>query len=698
MQDKISIIVVNYNGKQYLNDCLNSLLNIEKNDIEIEIIMVDNLSQDGSITFVKERFPEVKIIENNVNNFVNALNLCIKESKSDYIAFLNNDTKVERGWLKGLLEVVQKDKQIGAVQSKILFSEEKRINSVGVEEVEDFYFRDIGFDEQDMGQYEEVKEINYCSGGSVLFRRDCIDDVGFFDEDFIMFFEDIDYSIRCRSRGWKMFYSPKSVVYHRYHGSASSELCDYLCSRNRLLCLAKHFPLRLPTSIKTSHFFLKGDKNSLYRSLIQAVKKLVEYNDTQTSINVLEELKGVVEEVFEPVTAYNFFSNLEILLGLRKLKIGVYDHAFHFAGGGQRYVAKMAEILKDKYEITYIASKDITTEKYREWFNIDLSNVKLKIIKIPFFEKLGRFFIDEGLVINEGENPFNRISEESINYDIFINANMLGKVRPLAIKSVFICHFPDRKKEKFFHVDKYDYLISNSTYTSYWIKKRWGLIPTHLFYPPVDMYNEHASPDKKKKIILSVARFETGGSKKQIELIKAFGDLTRKNKEIKENWKLILAGGNYPDNTYFDIVKKEVEAAQCNIELNPDTSYEELKELYTDASIFWHACGLNETNPHLIEHFGMTTVEAMQNYCVPIVIDGGGQREIVENNVNGFRFSTIKELLFYTQNVISDESLRRKIALSAFQSSHQFNFEIFKQRVFELFSEIEGEIRNSNPF
>jgi glycosyltransferase involved in cell wall biosynthesis len=146
------------------------------------------------------------------------------------------------------------------------------------------------------------------------------------------------------------------------------------------------------------------------------------------------------------------------------------------------------------------------------------------------------------------------------------------------------------------------------------------------------------------------------------------------------------------------MIEKEIEDAQCNIELKPNASYQEVKALFTDASIFWHACGLNEKAPHLIEHFGMTTVEAMQNYCVPIVIDGGGQREIVENTVSGFRFNTIKELLFYTQIVISDENLRRSLSLVAYQRSHQFNFEIFKKEVTDLFSEIEGEIRTVNVF
>jgi glycosyltransferase involved in cell wall biosynthesis len=89
----------------------------------------------------------------------------------------------------------------------------------------------------------------------------------------------------------------------------------------------------------------------------------------------------------------------------------------------------------------------------------------------------------------------------------------------------------------------------------------------------------------------------------------------------------------------------------------------------------------------------MTTVEAMQNYCVPIVIDGGGQAEIVEHGVSGFRFNTIKELLCYTVKVINDENLRKNLAVKAYERSHQFNSEVFKRSALELFSEIELNLR-----
>lgn len=698
MKGLLSVIVVNYNALKYLAPCFESLSRIDKNGYPLEIIMVDNLSQDGSVLAIRDKYPEIKIIENDVNNYTKALNLGIRSSIGDYVAILNPDTIVEKNWFTGILDIMSTDDRIGAVQSKILFSGKNAINSAGVEEVEDFYFRDIGFDEKDTGQYDKSREINFFSGGSVFFKRDCLVDVGGFDEDFVMYMEDVDYSIRCRDRGWRIFYSPQSIVYHKYHGLASSGLCEYYCSRNRMLLLGKRFPFKLPGSIKTSHFYLENDVKNLYHSLIQAMKKMAEYQPAEIIVRILDDLKDILPKVFGPRKAVNFFSQLEVVLGLRKIKVGIYDHAFHFAGGGQRYVAKLAEILQHEYDITYIANKDITLEKYKEWFDIDLSGCKLKIIKIPFFEKAGGYYIDEGIVINEKTNPFDIISRESMNYDIFINANMLSKVKPQSVLSIFICHFPDGEKEKYFSVDQYDYLFTNGDYTSFWLKKKWGLHSALRLYPPVDMYHGSEGSDGKSKVILSVCRFEPGGSKKQLEMIRAFCKLCERDQYVKKEWRFILAGGSTGDNFYFNKVKREINAINAaNIELMPNLTNPDILKLYGEASIFWHACGLGENDPQLIEHFGMTTVEAMQNYCVPIVINDGGQREIVEHEISGFLFSTEEELISWTLKVISDDDLRKRIAQGAYEKSHRFNADIFTKNALSFFSNIENRLRGGEP-
>jgi O-antigen biosynthesis protein len=698
VKDLISVIVVNYNALKYLVPCFASLSKIDKDGYSLEVIMVDNLSQDGSVSAIRDKFPEIKILENDVNNYTKALNLGIKSSIGNYVAVLNPDTIVEKNWFTGIIDIMAGDERIGVVQSKILFSDKNAINSVGVEEVEDFYFRDIGFDEKDVGKYDKSVEINFFSGCSVFFKRDCLTDVGGFDEDFMMYMEDVDYSIRCRDKGWRIFYSPQSIVYHKYHGLTSSELCEYYCSRNRILLLGKRFPFKLPGSIKTSHFYFKNDMENLYHSLIQAMKKMAEYQTTEIIVKILDDLKDIIPKVFGPRKAVNFFSQLEVVLDLRKIKVGIYDHAFHFVGGGQRYVAKLAETLQYKYDITYIANKDITLEKYKEWFDIDLSNCKLKIMKIPFFEKAGRYYIDEGIVINERTNPFDIISQESINYDIFINSNMLTKVKPLSVLSIFICHFPDGEKEKYFSADKYDYFLTNGDYTSFWLKQKWDLNPALRLYPLVDMYHGNEGSDGKSKVILSVSRFEPSGSKKQLEMVRAFCKLCERYRYVKKEWRFIIAGGGAGDNYYFNKVKREINAINAtNIELMPNLTNSDILKLYGEALIFWHACGLGENDPQLIEHFGMTTVEAMQNYCVPIVFNGGGQREIVEHEISGFLFSTEEELISWTLKVIDDDVLRKRIAQGAYEKSHRFNADIFTKSALSFFSNVENRLKGGEP-
>ena len=690
---KVSVVIVNHNGKDYLKTCLNSVYQTENKRHLAEVIVVDNCSTDDSVDFLKKSYSDVYLIRNNINNYVKAVNLGLNHASSDVIVLLNNDTFVNKNWVSELVNIMEQYPQAGVVQSKILFSDGQTLNSVGVEEIEHLYFRDSGFGEKDIGQYDSVKEIDFFSGGSVAIRRDCIKEVGFFDEDFIMFFEDIDYSIRCKKKGWKIYCAPKSVVHHKYHGTATSELSYYLCNRNRFLFIAKHYPSQLSSSIRTSHAYQNKDYSLLQSSLIEAAQVIISNHDKTIVQSTLSTLRDALLQIYESRHVYNFFSKLELMQGLRTTKIGIYDHAFHFSGGGQRYVAEMAKILQDKYDVTYIANKDVKLSQYMDWYNIDLSRCKLKIVKIPFFEKINEYTINESAVLFEDNNPFDIIGDESLNYDVFINANMLSKVKPQALYSIFVCHFPDNKRGRFFHVDDYNCIISNGSYTSSWIAKKWGLEPAHLLYPPVDMYNPVSNAGNKKNIILSVARFEVSGSKKQIEMAKAFANLARKDKVLMQSWTLVLAGGTFPGNPYFDKVKRLVESLHCNIELRPDVTYEELRALYRDAAIFWHACGLKEKDPHLVEHFGMTTVEAMQNFCVPVVIDGGGQREIVEHNVSGFRFRTVKQLQEHTKTLISDEVLRQTMAENAYNRSHNFNMDVFRAKLDEIFGDIEIELK-----
>ena len=296
--------------------------------------------------------------------------------------------------------------------------------------------------------------------------------------------------------------------------------------------------------------------------------------------------------------------------------------------------------------------------------------------------------IDPLAVTRRVENPFDPISKESGNYDIFVNNSMLEKVYPLSGVSVIICHFPERRRSSYFYADKYDYVVFNSLYTAEWIRKRWKIEPTTHIYPPVDFQGSGSLPEKEN-IILSVARFETGGSKQQLEMVKVFEGLNRVFSRESRGWRLVLVGGSTPENPYLEKIEKYLTSgAEKNIELRVNIPVSELEASYGRAKIFWHFCGLYQSDPALVEHFGMSIVEAMQNHCVPVVFDGGGQREIVEQGVSGFRFSSLKELKERTLDLMRDDNLRYKLSRGAYARGAIFTRETFIERVKELFGRI----------
>ncbi|MFH1245081.1 MAG: radical SAM protein, partial [Candidatus Omnitrophota bacterium] len=254
----VSIIVVNHNGRKLLTPCFDSLYNLNYCPADVEIILVDNCSRDGSVEYVRQAYPGVKIIENDINNYCRANNLGARHSSGKYIALLNNDTQVDKNWLVELLTVIKREGSIGAVGSKILFMD-GRLQSVGHQEYPGLYWVDQGFGEEDRGQYDTIREVASICGCSVLYRRSCLEEVGLLDEDFNMYLEDVDMSIRCRAKGWSLFIAPSSIIYHQLHGTSGDEDSARLAQeKNRLLLIAKHWPEKLAQSLAGREYFIKN--------------------------------------------------------------------------------------------------------------------------------------------------------------------------------------------------------------------------------------------------------------------------------------------------------------------------------------------------------------------------------------------------------------------------------------------------------
>ncbi len=684
-----SLIVVNYNGRRHLPGCLQSIAEQRYEQGAIEVILVDNGSQDDSLEYVRAAYPAVRIIENDENNFARALNAGVAASRGTFIGFLNNDLTLDPGWLPALVRLLEARPRAGAAGGKIMLKT-GRINSAGIRELPDFFWADIGFDEEDRGQYDEAGPVDALCWAAVLFRRTCLENVGPVDEDFVMYCEDVDFAARCRARGWELRYEPDALAHHDYRGSSQgTALTEYFCNRNRLLYLAKHVPKALPNAVTTSHFYLKKQLDVLFECMPIAIKKLVEHHDAGTVEAVLTELGRVLETISGARAVDHLLQRMEVVLGFRKMRLGIYDQALHVIGGGQKYAAAIATLLQEEFDITYVANKPARIADIEAWYRTDLSRCRLTFVPLPFYDAQGLAWIDGGRV-NETvrPNPFDAVAEESRTFDVFINSNMLDKVQPLAPLSIFICHFPEQHRGAYFAVDHYTMIINNSEYGREWTRRRWSLESTCVLYPAVDMEAPHV---EKEPVILSASRFEMGGSKKQLELVKAFRRLQRAYPDEMRTWRLVLIGGSLDDNPYLDEVVKAARGGPGRIEVRANVSFDEMLSWYARASIFWHACGLNETNPHLVEHFGMTTVEAMQNRCVPIVINGGGQREIVEHDRSGFLFNTLDELCEYTMGLIRDPALRSRFQAAAYERGRTFSRDRFNEKVRTIF----GLIRNA---
>jgi len=215
---KASIIIVNWNGKHFLDTCLSSVLN--QTYPNFEVVMVDNGSTDGSVDYVREKYPSIRIVQNEENlGFAKGCNVGIRHSDADYIVTLSNDTRVEPNWLEELIKVAETDKRIGICGSKLILMDSPNVyNSVGFFLTFNAYIYDRGPGRK-IGRYEKLERVDGVCAASALYRKKMLDEIGLFDERFFFGHDDIDLSWRAKHYGWRAMYVPTSVCYHKMLGS-----------------------------------------------------------------------------------------------------------------------------------------------------------------------------------------------------------------------------------------------------------------------------------------------------------------------------------------------------------------------------------------------------------------------------------------------------------------------------------------------
>lgn len=256
---KVSVILVNYNGARYNGACIDSVLAC-KGEFETEIYVVDNASTDESMNIIAEKYQgeetvKLEYLSQNYG-FSYANNIGIKkaiEQKTDYVLLLNNDTEIQQDMIEQLLHCAQRHKGC-VIAPKIYYSDNREIIWSAGGEMSPVIrkAKHIGLNQKDCGQFGEEKYIDFATGCCLLIPVSVIEEVGFLDEQYFLYYEDTEYCFRLQSREKKIIFCPDAIVYHKVGASSkgkTSALCAYYIARNWLYCnrqyLGKGYPVFL---------------------------------------------------------------------------------------------------------------------------------------------------------------------------------------------------------------------------------------------------------------------------------------------------------------------------------------------------------------------------------------------------------------------------------------------------------------------
>ena len=243
---KTTVIIPNYNGKEYLRQCLLSLAKCQPADFHT--IVVDNGSTDGSVELLKEEFPQIEAIllpEN--TGFAPAVNRGLEQTKTSFALLLNNDTTVEPDFVKRMEEALLKRENAFSISAKMLMMQDHTL----LDGAGDLYCAlgwafALGKGKRAFQYYTKPARIFSSCGGAVIYRMDILNEIGLFDENHFAYLEDVDIGYRAKIHGYENFYEPSAVCYHAgsgFSGSRYNEFKVNLSSRNSIYLILKNMPL-----------------------------------------------------------------------------------------------------------------------------------------------------------------------------------------------------------------------------------------------------------------------------------------------------------------------------------------------------------------------------------------------------------------------------------------------------------------------
>jgi GT2 family glycosyltransferase len=283
---RISVIVLNWNGKHFLKTCLSALKRQTFRDFET--ILVDNGSEDGSAAYVRDRFPEINLISLDHNvGFASGNIAGYEQARGELIVLLNNDTEADPRWLEEIHKASGDFPNVASFSSKMLYFDERdRIENCGFALTPAGSTVDLGRDEQDGPAWSVARRVFGACGGAAAYRRSMLDDIGFLDPDFFMNFEDVDLSFRAQLLGYECSFIPSAIVYHRHGASQknyparqvffSQRNIEFVYLKNMPFSLMLRFlPHRFLYELGGTVYFLKqGTGVAFLKAKIDAIRQL----------------------------------------------------------------------------------------------------------------------------------------------------------------------------------------------------------------------------------------------------------------------------------------------------------------------------------------------------------------------------------------------------------------------------------------
>lgn len=402
-------------------------------------------------------------------------------------------------------------------------------------------------------------------------------------------------------------------------------------------------------------------------------------------------------------------------LAARPLRIGLYSPFFGSTfGGGEKYLGVTAEALRDAFpraEVDMLSPVPVDVARYESMLGLDFAGIQFRVAspragifrrhlaKVPALRRLRDLAVSA------------QSGRASADYDLFLSMVYVLPAVTRARRSIILCQFPydlsqDRIRDRLIRravlgggIDDFDLVVCQSEYVQEWIRTLWDR-DSLVVNPPIDVPDAEPAWEAKERVILSVGRFFASGHSKRHDLMAlAFRELCDTG---DGSWELHLVGSLHHDYAadvnYFDRVRRLAEGYPIYLHVNAPGV--ELRDLYGRASIYWHAAGYGVdsiTRPAEVEHFGMSTAEAMAHGAVPVAIARGGQLEVVDGGVTGFLWDDPSQLRARTIELMRDGGLRHQMALAARRASFRFARVEFRRKIVAavepLVHELEAERR-----